>query len=339
MRVLSHIGAPATEAIKEAMPDVSVVEYEPDATEEYDGPADTFFAPGRAPGRGTWDELISQCRVSGIRWVHIAGAGVGDPPPEFFEDGRVLTCSRGAFAGPIAEFTLAAMLAFEQRHPSIWVDAPPEGAWGFPSRPPAGVVADQPPFPAPPRWGWAPIGSLDGGTLGLIGFGGIAQRVARHAVGFGMDVIAVRRRREPSPIAGVRISESLEEVLEAADHLVVAAAGTPSTDNLLDADALRRVGPGLHLVNVARGSLIDQDALIEALDDGRVALATLDVAQPEPLPAGHPLYAHPRVNLSPHVSWCSPAGNRPVIDLFVANLRRYVADEPLTGVVDSTERY
>jgi len=99
------------------------------------------------------------------------------------------------------------------------------------------------------------------------------------------------------------------------------------------------VKPGAHLVNIGRGSLIDQDALREALDEGRVAMATLDVADPEPLPRGHFLYSHPRVRLSPHVSWSSPVSTRRTFELFAENVGRYVAGEPLFGAVDISAGY
>jgi phosphoglycerate dehydrogenase-like enzyme len=97
--------------------------------------------------------------------------------------------------------------------------------------------------------------------------------------------------------------------------------------------------PGVHLVNVARGSLVDQDALHAALDDGRVALASLDAVDPEPLPDGHWMYAHPRVRLSPHVSWSMPGAADVLLDAFLDNLRRWRAGEPLSGVVDRAAGY
>jgi len=149
----------------------------------------------------------------------------------------------------------------------------------------------------------------------------------------------VRRRPRPSPLEGVTVAASLEEMLGQADHLVLAAASTERTRHLLDAETLALTRPGVHVVNVARGSLVDQDALLAALDSGQVGMASLDVTEPEPLPEGHPLYAHPRVRLSPHVSGNSPAGNAQVLDLFVQNLRRHVDGQPLEGVVDPREGY
>jgi phosphoglycerate dehydrogenase-like enzyme len=99
------------------------------------------------------------------------------------------------------------------------------------------------------------------------------------------------------------------------------------------------VKPGIHLVNIARGRLVDQDALRVALDDERVAMATLDTVDPEPLPAGHWLYSHPKVRVSAHISWASHLGMGSTVELFVENLRRRVAGEPLQDVVDAEQGY
>jgi phosphoglycerate dehydrogenase-like enzyme len=216
---------------------------------------------------------------------------------------------------PISEFVLAAMLAFEKRIPAVWLSEPPE------------------------HWNVAPSGTLYGRTLGLVGLGGIGSAVARRALPFGMRVVAVRRTEAPSPVEGVEVAGSLDDLLPEVDHLVLAAPATQRTHRVIDARALARVKPGVHLVNVARGALVDQDALRVALDDDRVARATLDTVQPEPLPAGHWLYEHPKVRVSAHVSWASPRGSEAAIRMFVDNLRRNRTGEPLQGVVDPGEGY
>ena len=99
------------------------------------------------------------------------------------------------------------------------------------------------------------------------------------------------------------------------------------------------VKPGVHLVNIARGSLVDQDALRDALDAGRVAMASLDAVDPEPLPAGHWMYEHPKVRLSPHISWSMPGASDILVRTFVENVRRYQAGQPLEGVVDVDAGY
>ena len=251
--------------------------------------------------------------LAGVRWVHVLGAGVDGFPLELVED-RILTCSRGASAPAIAEYVLGQMLAFEKHLPDSWITAPPD------------------------RWNTANLGGLRGRTLGLIGLGAIALEVVKRALAFDMKVIAARRDPDKPAPPGVEIL-TLDQVLGRADHLVVTAASTDATRHLIGTAAFSQVKPGVHLVNIARGALVDQQALIEALDDGRVAMASLDVVDPEPLPSGHPLYSHPRVRLTPHVSWSSPDTGTRTVELFVDNFHRWRSGTPLTGVVDPRTGY
>jgi phosphoglycerate dehydrogenase-like enzyme len=122
---------------------------------------------------------------------------------------------------------------------------------------------------------------------------------------------------------------SLEALLSTSDHVVLAAPATPDTRHLIDGQALAHAKPGLHLVNVARGSLVDQDALLSALDQGRLGRASLDVTEPEPLPTGHPLYTHPKAFLSPHTSAISPLQQQELAARFAENLARYERGEAL----------
>ena len=121
--------------------------------------------------------------------------------------------------------------------------------------------------------------------------------------------------------------------------VVVTAPATPETRSLLDVGAFAAMKPGVHLVNIARGALIDQDALRDALDRDVVAVASLDTVTPEPLPEGHWMYAHPKVRLSPHISWSMPGASDVLAATFIDNLHRYVAGEPLDGVVDVAAGY
>jgi phosphoglycerate dehydrogenase-like enzyme len=248
-----------------------------------------------------------------VRWVHVLGTGI-DRFPAHLLAGQVLTCSRGASAVPIAEWVMATMLAFEKRLPETWIHA--AGEWG-------------------PRR----LGTLHGRTLGLVGVGGIGSAVAARALPFGMRVRACRRTAAPPAMEAIEIVGSLPELVASADHLVIAAPATPTTRHLVGRDLFAAMKPGIHLVNIARGALIDQDALRAALDEGRVALASLDAVDPEPLPDGHWMYVHPRVRLSAHVSWNMPGAIDLLIEPFVDNLRRFRAGEPLEGLVDLGQGY
>ena len=137
------------------------------------------------------------------------------------------------------------------------------------------------------------------------------------------------------------MASHLGEILVDSDHVLLALPLTKESHHIIDAEALAQIPAkrGLHLINVARGGLIDQDALRPALDDGRVACASLDVADPEPLPKTHWLFTHPPVRLSPHVSWSMPGALDRLMETFVDNLGRYLRDEPLEGLVDQASGY
>ena len=293
--------------LEAAVPDAEFVAWEAGAPPpEPDVEALVTLPAGGAPG--------AEALTPAIRWVHVLAAGVDGFPLEAVGN-RTVTCSRGATAPAIAEFVLACMLAFEKQLPQSWVHEPPE------------------------HWTLASLGGLRGRTLGLVGVGAIGSEVAKRALAFEMRVLAHRRTDAPVPVDGVERAESLPALLRAADHVVLAAPATDSTRRLLDGAAFAAMKPGAHLVNVARGTLVDQDALLAALDDGRLALASLDVADPEPLPAGHPLYTHPRVRLSPHISWSSPGSLERTIELFADNVRRWRTGEQLAGAVDVAAGY
>jgi phosphoglycerate dehydrogenase-like enzyme len=210
------------------------------------------------------------------------------------------------------------MLAFEKRLPESWVTSPPAN-W---NRPSDGM-----------------LGTLAGRTVGLVGLGAIGTEVARRALAFDAEVVAFRRTDAAPPVPGIEIVTGLHDLLARADHVVIAAPATPATRHLMDAAAFKALKPGAHLVNIARGTVVDQDALRVALDDGRVARASLDTVDPEPLPEGHWLYAHPAVRLSPHISWSSTSTMPRTMGLFVENLTRFRAGQALQGVVDPTAGY
>jgi phosphoglycerate dehydrogenase-like enzyme len=300
----------AVERVREEFPGVEVVD-----TAREDPPSglrgEVWYG-----GWGDWDRIVRLAGEAGVRWFQLSGTGIDGVPAALFETVETVTVARGASAVPISEFVLASMLAFEKDFPNTWLRE------------------------APKTWNFQRMDALAGKTLGLVGLGGIGARVARLAQAFEMDVVAVRRRVEAgSPVAGVEVVATVDEVLPRVDHLVLAAPSTSRTRHLLDADAFASVKPGVHLVNIARGALVDQDALRVALDDGRVARASLDTVEPEPLPPGHWMYEHPRVFLTPHSSWSSKAFFSASIELFVDNLRRYLAGEPLEDVADLEEGY
>jgi phosphoglycerate dehydrogenase-like enzyme len=304
--VISLIGPQIATRAAGAVPGTEVVAVPGDRPVDPQVTGDVLLAMPRSPGLAGLPPTIP--------WVHVFGTGVDGVPDEVF-DGRVVTCSRGAGAVPISEFVLATMLAFEKDLPGVWVSEPPE------------------------HWSLARLGGLDGRRLAVLGLGGIGSAVARLGLAFGMEVRGLRRTGAPSAVPGVELVADPVSLVEGAHHVVVAAPSTPSTFHIVNADLLAAMPEGVHLVNIARGALVDQEALRHALDTGQVARASLDTCEPEPLPAGHWLYTHPRVRLSPHVSWSSPAMADRIVELFMDNLRARAAGQPLAGVVDPAERY
>ncbi len=245
--------------------------------------------------------------LDGVRWVHLTGAGTDNVPDEIFVD-RVVTHAAGVNAFPVAEFAFATMVAFEKHLPQSWITEPP------------------------PVWARARLGTLEGKRLGIVGLGHIGSTLAAMARPFEMEIRATTGSQPDGERDGVPLTD-IRTLFAWADHVVLAARGGPATRHLVDADVLAHAKPGMHLVNIGRGSLVDEDALRVALDDGRVAMASLDTIEREPLPAGHWLFTHPRVRLSPHISYSSPVTGGRAVERFEGNLRRYLAGEPLYGVV------
>ncbi|WP_092495870.1 NAD(P)-dependent oxidoreductase [Faunimonas pinastri] len=249
-----------------------------------------------------------------LRFVQIASTGVDAFPSWVFTSGLPVSCARGVPAVAIAEYVLMALLAHEKRlFDSLFIRSAED---------------------------WTPrsLAGLSGKTVGLLGLGAIGQAVAERARAFGVKLVALRRSNA-TPIEGVEIAASLPEMMAASDHLVVALPLTSDTRAILGREAFAAAKPGLHIVNVSRGELIDDDALLHALEAGQVGAATLDVTAPEPLPAGHPFYTHPGIRLSPHVSWMSEDNDDRLTEKLFANLDRFLAGEPLADLVEKGRGY
>lgn len=248
-----------------------------------------------------------------VRWVQLASVGIDYYPPWLFR-GPVVTSARGTASDAIAEYALAAIFSAAKQIPQIWLgDAS--------------------------QWRRLSLGLVKGSVLGLYGFGSIGQALARRALALGMRVLALRRSDAPFNVDGVEAVSTLEQLLARCDHLVLAAPATAATRHAINASTLAHAKPGLHLINVARGTLVDHDALLAALDAGQLALATLDVTDPEPLPAGHAFYGHPKVRLSPHISPSTGQIVPALIDKFLNNLERLRSGAPLVDVVDTARGY
>lgn len=273
--------------------------------------------------RPLWD--AANAGAAPLRWVHSAAAGVGSSLyPEMRDSRVVLTNSAGIHAPPMAE-TVLGMILFFARGLDFAVAAQRDRRW------------DKAPFEAADT----PVGEVSGATLGIAGFGGIGRELAARARALGMRVLALRRTAADGP-EGVEVlagEEGLREVLRRSDFLVLALPETESTRGLIGAAELREMRPGAVLVNVARGAVLDEEALTAALRSGALRGAALDVFGEEPLPPESPLWGLRNVLVTPHVSATSRGFWRRETDLIVENLRRYRDGRPLRNEVDKRAGY
>lgn len=268
--------------------------------------------------------------LSRLRWVQNPAVGVGSLLyPEFVASPIVLTSARGVRARAIAEHVLGVTIALaRQLHVAIRHQAAHE--WAL----------DQ-------LESGRSIFTLQGRRMGIVGLGSIGLEVARVAAAFGVRVSAIRKRagqtrregREGVTIDEVLEPERLHDLLAKSDVVVLAAPLTPETHHLIGPAALARIKRGALLVNVGRGKLLDDDAVVEALEDGRLGGAALDVFTHEPLDPASPYWDLPNVIVTPHISGAMEDYWTPLVALFSENLRRFEAGQPLLNVVDKQAGY
>ena len=261
-----------------------------------------------------------------LRWAHSAAAGVrATITPEFLATGAVLTNAKGLHAEPMADWAVAA-IGFCLRGFHYAVQAQREIRW----------TKDE--FTD----GRVPVREFGGTRVGIVGLGGIGSAVARRCVALGMEVRAVRRRpRAPRPrgVKWVGGPAGLVELARRSEVLVIAAPDTGATQRAVNDAVLRALPRGAYLVSLARGSLLDEQALCTHLESGQVAGCVLDVYATEPLPQDHPFWRHPRVLVSPHVSAVSDRFWERETALLVDNIRRYRRGARLRNLVDLEAGY
>jgi len=249
-----------------------------------------------------------------VRWVQLCSAGA-DGWIDIRPGDLLLTKASGTFGVPIAEWVMGAILMLT-RNLHLYRDQQRERVW---------------------KQHWN-AREIMGSTVGILGLGDIGREVARRAKAFGCRVVGFRRRN--LPVEYVDALLPLDEVLAEADFLVMALPATKETYHLMNAERLARMKQGAYLINVGRGSTVDEAALVEALRSGHLAGAALDVTEQEPLPPESPLWGMEQVILSPHASGFSPERNADRrTELFCENLRRYLAGEPLLNLVDREAGY
>jgi phosphoglycerate dehydrogenase-like enzyme len=267
---------------------------------------------------GVLDHLVT--RMPKLRWIHSASAGVDRVSTAAVrERGLVVTNARGVFSRPIAEYVVMMALAVSRRLPQL-LELQRERTWQ----------------PLRGR-------ELSELTIGIVGYGSIGEEVARLLAPFGCRILATRRHpdRGTGEAPGVELFglDELRDVLHASDIVVVAAPLTDETAGMIGAEQLAEMREDAWLINIARGRLIDELALRRAHESGWIGGAVLDVFSEEPLGSDSPLYHTPNVIITPHTSWASDRVIERTVELFIDNLRRDRAGEPLRNLVDLEAGY
>jgi phosphoglycerate dehydrogenase-like enzyme len=286
-----------------------------------------------------------------LRWVHSGAAGVGGSlTPQMLESDVVFTNSKGVHGPPIAE-TVLGMILYFARGLDFAAGGMCEGRW-----------VKEPYYEAE-----SPLREISGSTVGIIGFGGVGQEIASRMAPLGAKVLGLRRSgmgeweswiepaspakvpeapktidaaEEPAYlVTNLSGAEGLERLLSESDYVVISAPATAATERLIDRDALEHMKDGAVLVNVSRGSLVDEEALIDALRSGKLRGAGLDVFAREPLPDESPLWGFANVLITPHVSAVTSEYWKRQTQLITWNFKRYENGQTLLNEVDKSAGY
>jgi phosphoglycerate dehydrogenase-like enzyme len=253
-----------------------------------------------------------------LRWLQATSAGIGQMVKRVGLDrsGITLTTASGVHARPLADFCLMAMLMFVKDHARMERDRKAR------------------------RWERYCGEELTGKTLAIFGLGRVGQEVARHGKRMDMRVIGMRRSDTPVPDVDRLFGHGeLDAMLREADFLVLAAPHTTETEGVIGERELALMKASAVLINIGRGTLLDEEALISALQHGRLAGAALDVFRAEPPPRDSPLWEMPNVIVSPHSASTVRQENARITELFCDNLRRYLDGRPLRNVLDTERLY
>jgi len=261
-----------------------------------------------------------------LKWIHVPAASVHPLSSLGLEQkGIVITNSKGLHAGPISEHVMGCMLVFSRKFLESW-QYQQEHHYA------AREILTEPP----------PVGELRGKTVLILGLGSIGLEVARLSKAFGMRVLAVKKYAEGQYESVDRLfgAGEFRSVLPEADYLVITVPQTPATEGMIGEAELHSLKNSCVLINVARGTVVQQDALIRALKEHRIRGAALDVFEREPLPSNSELYSLLNVFLTPHTSGVSALEHWPrMMELFAENLRRYISKQPLLNIVNLQEGY
>ena len=275
--------------------------------------ADAFFGFGIKP------EMIGRARK--LRWIQLSSVGVESVLClELLDGDIVLTNARGATAINISEHVMSLILAFTRTlHNSIKNQI--NKFWE--------------------NFRNLPVLEISGDTLGIIGLGSIGLQVAKRAHAFDMRILAVdpTQTEKPDYVESLWKMDRLHDMLGQSDFVAICCPLTPQTKGMMGTPEFRAMKSTAVLVTIGRGQIINQAALVDALQTKAIAGAGLDVTAPEPLPQDSPLWEMDNVIITPHHAGASPKSWERIFNLFCVNLQRFVADEPLTNIVDQTRGY
>lgn len=334
--IASYLEPEYIERIQQQVPQANVI-YRPDLLGQPRYKNDHTSRPERDEAQeAEWRGLLAQADIlfdfdygnledlpelaTNLKWVQATSAGIGQFVKRRHYDTRtdwIFTTASGVHARPLAEFALMTMLMFAKEYTYLQSEK------------------------AAHHWARYSATELAGKTLGVIGLGSIGEEVARLASAFEMRVIG--NRRDPSQkvpyVDELYGHDGLHDVIKQADYLVLATPHTPETEGMIGAEELALLPEGAVLVNIARGAVVDEPALIEVLQSGKLRGAGLDVFADEPLPAESPLWDMPNVIISPHSASTADTENQKIVALFCDNLQRYLAGEPMLNVLDTEKLY
>lgn len=333
--IASYLEPEHVARIRQVDPCLEII-YEPELLAEPKYPADHYGVAKRSPEQeARWQALLARADIlfdfdyshrsdlpelaPQLRWVQASSAGIGQFVKRYGYDTRLpntlFTTASGIHARPLAEFCIVTMLI---HYKNILA-----------------TLRNQ----SLKRWERFGSTDLDGKTMAIVGLGRIGGEVARLAGALGMKVIGCNADPSSAPVERFYPPAELHAMLPEADVLVLCVPHTPETENLIGRAELDLLKPGAYLINIARGAVVDEPALIEALQAGRLSGAALDVFSDEPLPAVSPLWEMPNVLVSPHSASTSDRENERLTDLFCENLGRFVNGQALRNVLDPARYY
>lgn len=289
-------------------PDLDVVDAGQERIAELLGTADIFCGHAKVPV--PWDEVVAAGR---LQWIQSSAAGMDHClVPSVIASDILVTSASGLFADQVAEQTLALLLGLLRGLPTFFRQ---QQAKDFTRQ---------------------PTGDLHGKTIGIIGLGGNGRRIAKVLAPFRVRILATDMfpHNKPPEVESIRPADELHQVLSQVDIAILCVPLNAQTQHLIDAAAFAQMKPGAILINVARGPVVDELALVDALVSGQLSAAGLDVTEVEPLATSSPLWEMPNVLITPHVGAQSAKRVDDSTNLFCENLERYLRGERLRNVVD-----